>query len=92
MSELAGFTPQKNPASRRSFSPSPHPAFPMNTSLLFLVRRDPVFQLTAHLAAGIAALVFIASFATPKETRLSSSAHPAMTVTVASPVAGANAQ
>lgn len=52
----------------------------MNTYFLFLIRRDPVLQLTAHLAAGIAALLFITSFAAPKETHVNPLAHSTLTV------------
>lgn len=42
-----------------------------NTYFIFLIRRDHVLQLTAHLAAGILALVLLTGFFQPDPVKLS---------------------
>jgi hypothetical protein len=50
-----------------------------NTSFIFLIRRDPVLGLAAHLAAGILALVLLTG-AAPVKTRSVSAAGSSVTV------------
>ncbi len=65
----------------------------MNTLFVFIVRRDHIAQLTAHLAAGLVALALLSGMATatPKQISPQLAAPRSLEASVMTPASAADA-